>query len=322
VRFPFSSLLSLITSPHFSPTIIGDSATAFLSGIVHDRPTIFRNIINSLIDRPEIVSNSLLLKQQPCPHRIHVHKVENFEAKPNDLEETISFADFLTLFEENAYYRKSHCLEKLPIDSSLPHLIMHAGVVHYAPNRICPSIHIEFCQLPTLSIGMKGIRSILQYDRRLPLPDSPHEIHHHASVGSNNTVEAKNASDPGKHNVILQVTGARKFILFSPEYEKFLLAGQHSVDHYNISRSEAFIHAVENCSDKLEEQIAFIENSPFPSLVIPWKHRKEIILYAGDALLLPTRWWYYTEILQTGITLHWPFESDCLTEEMKKLVIA
>jgi ribosomal protein L16 Arg81 hydroxylase len=94
----------------------------------------------------------------------------------------------------------------------------------------------------------------------------------------------------------------------------------HSLTNYHVSRSLTFIHSVLEYSDHLSQQLRYINNSPYSSLAKAWPDKKEIILNPGDALLIPARWWHYTEIVETGVAMNWSFMTDCLNEEMKNIV--
>ena len=287
-----------------------DSVMAFLSGIVHKRPTVFRDVIDSIIEKPEVLRDWSLLQKQDCPHRIPIYKIDHLEAIPGIEEESFYFQDFLHAFEENPFFAKTHYLQGLNIDHFIPNLINAAGISPYAPNRLCNCVHIEYCQLPTLFIGMKGIHTALHYDRSYDTIQN----------SSTTTPIALRTNDPGKHNLFLQISGVRKFILFEPEHEKYLMPDIHSLTNYHVSRSLTFIHSVLEYSDHLSQQLRYINNSPYSSLAKAWPDKKEIILNPGDALLIPARWWHYTEIVETGVAMNWSFMTDCLNEEMKNIV--
>jgi hypothetical protein len=116
--------------------------------------------------------------------------------------------------------------------------------------------------------------------------------------------------DEGKHNLFLQVTGSRVFVLFPPSDLSALLPTRGSY-YGHISLSTTFLHSVREYSNDLEEQVKYILHSPFPTLAEPWRHRMEITLEAGDALFIPAKWWHYTYLTTPGMGLNWWFERNC-----------
>jgi ribosomal protein L16 Arg81 hydroxylase len=80
----------------------------------------------------------------------------------------------------------------------------------------------------------------------------------------------------------------------------------------HISTSTVFLHGVyEHCPiDDESKQMEYITQSSYPSLANAWPHRMEIVLKAGEALLIPARWWHMTEILEAGSAVNWWFHVD------------
>ncbi len=112
-------------------------------------------------------------------------------------------------------------------------------------------------------------------------------------------------ADPGKHNLFVQLKGSRKFVLFPPHLTSSMEPMEE--EHLNhISRSTTFLHSLEG---KEARSSAF---SRYPSLEEVWKHRIEVTLQEGDALLIPARWWHYTHVLTPGMALNWWFSRDCM----------
>lgn len=72
-------------------------------------------------------------------------------------------------------------------------------------------------------------------------------------------------------------------------------------------------------SSDFDLQIQYIHSSPFPSLAKAWPHRVEVVLEAGEALLIPAKWWHCTEILTSGTALNWWFLVD---EELEGKIVA
>jgi hypothetical protein len=129
-----------------------------------------------------------------------------------------------------------------------------------------------------------------------------HSPHHH----SRHQHKTKPPEDPGKYNLFVQLSGKRKFVLFSPEYSADLLPDRSSA-WPNVSKSTTFLHSIPRHSPILAEQLEFIRRSEFPSLSTAWFHRQEYVLTHGDVFLIPPRWWYYSEVLETGTALNWWF---------------
>lgn len=179
------------------------------------------------------------------------------------------------------------------------------GIEPLFPAALCEAIRPEACHHPTLYINMTGgIKTSLHYDRSC------------TSFSATELERTKGSTmkeDPGKHNLFVQLTGSRTFVLFPPSCTPDMIPfHERHINH--ISQSTTFLHSVSAHSSDLNEQLKFITESAFPSLVGPWQQRMEITLNAGDSLLIPARWWHYTHLHTPGIALNWWFVSNCLQQ--------
>ena len=181
----------------------------------------------------------------------------------------------------------------------------HYGIDNKLPVSLCEAIRPEACHHPTLYINMAGgIKTSLHYDRSRTTFSV-------AEIEEADASTVPQVADPGKHNIFVQLTGSRTFVLFPPNCAPDMIPFDES--HINhISQSTTFLHSVSAHSSDLKEQLNFIAASAFPSLAGPWHHRIEITLNAGDALLIPAGWWHYTHLHTPGVALNWWFARDCL----------
>jgi hypothetical protein len=122
--------------------------------------------------------------------------------------------------------------------------------------------------------------------------------------------------DPGKHNLFLQLSGIRKFVLFPPECSEDLLPMKGS-PWPNVSKTTTFVHIVNDFSSNFDLQMEFIRNSSFPSLAKAWPQRIEVFLQPGEALLIPATWWHCTQIIQSGTGINWWF---LVNEELEEKI--
>jgi hypothetical protein len=142
---------------------------------------------------------------------------------------------------------------------------------------------------------------------------------HRPSFSSQSQAQQKVApkkKDPGKHNLFLQLSGIRKFILFPPECNEDLLPMKGS-PWPNVSKTTTFVHTVNDFSSNFDLQMEFIRNSSFPSLAKAWPQRIEVFLQPGEALLIPATWWHCTQIIQSGTGINWWF---LVNEELEEKV--
>ena len=121
-------------------------------------------------------------------------------------------------------------------------------------------------------------------------------------------------NDPGKHNLFVQLTGSRKFILFPPHVTNDMMP-MDEIHLSHISQSMTFLHSIDGDMNEYDEDYYFSE---YPSLKNVWKHRIEITLQGGDALLIPARWWHCTHVLTPSIALNWWFLNDCLKTNVEE----
>ncbi len=193
-----------------------------------------------------------------------------------------------------------------------PSIYHRYGIRHLLPQLLCPQLVDYDCHHPTLYINMKGgIKTSLHFDRSCTTFTAA-EVHQknseHINSDNNNNNNDNNNDDPGKNNLFVQLTGSRTFVLFPPQYCQGGVMMPFEDYHINhISKSTTFLHSVTEHSSNLQKQLKFIEESEFPSLAGPWLHRVVICLHAGDALLIPARWWHYTVVHEPGVALNWWF---------------
>lgn len=125
--------------------------------------------------------------------------------------------------------------------------------------------------------------------------------------------------DSGKHNLFLQLSGSRRFILFPPRFYDDLLPLKGS-PWPNVSKSSTFVHTVFDHSLNHHMQMEFILNSPYPSLAKAWPYRIEVLLEAGETLFIPAQWWYCTMIVASGVAVNWWFLVDHdLEDKIRKI---
>jgi hypothetical protein len=154
-------------------------------------------------------------------------------------------------------------------------------------------VAIRQCHSPTFYIGNKGTRTSLHFDR-----SSDH------APGSSMWRE-----DAGKHNLFLQISGSRKFLLFPPDCCLHIRPDIHT-RWGHVCSSNTFIHTVSDASSDPKEQLLYIRGSPFAFLAEIWPKRTEVILHGGDAILIPAKWLHCTEILSFSVALNWWFPID------------
>jgi hypothetical protein len=177
------------------------------------------------------------------------------------------------------------------------------GIEKYLPAALCSFIRVEACHKPTLYINLAGdMHTSLHFDRSCTTFDLNNQSDDDSHDGDKH--------DPGKNNLFVQLTGSRKFVLFPPHCSEDMMPFPEK--HLNhISQSTTFLHRVAEHSPDLDQQLEFIASSQFPFLAKPWQQRLEITLQAGDALLIPTKWWHYTQLLTPSVALNWWFLKSC-----------
>jgi hypothetical protein len=223
-------------------------------------------------------------------------------SQPPFSKKKMSLKSYLQNFQKPGF---EYYLQQVDLDDELPDLIDEIGIERDLPFYLSngESVWKEFIQSMTLFIGKKGIQTSLHYDRCCPV--TKHDVNNQPR-------------DPGIFNFFLQLSGKRKIILFPPhEYDEDLLPEIFSSDDEpvlttwpHVSKSRAFIHSIEEHSSDPKEQLSFIQQSTFPSLAKAWSHRVEYILEAGDALLIPPRYWHASEILETSSAVNWWFFTE------------
>lgn len=93
-------------------------------------------------------------------------------------------------------------------------------------------------------------------------------------------------------------------VLFPPDCDLI----SHTFNRYHhVARSEDFIHTVEKISNNEDEQLRYIRRSQFPELAACWTRKIIFELVSEDFLLIPPRWWHYSEILETSTAIDWWF---------------
>jgi hypothetical protein len=290
------------------------TAEVFLQGILHSRPTTFHDLRNLLVGKADLLSNWDYLIEHHGEMKVKVAVLKDQqESKPPFESMEMSLTAFLSTCRENAEFAAMHYLQQNELHPSAAcygsftstakkTLLEAMRIAEYAPVKLCSRIATYACHLPTWYINAaKGIKTSLHFDRSSQRYTSLHE-----------NGEDEILVDEGKHNLFLQVTGSRVFVLFPPEFTSALLPTRGSF-YGHVSQSTTFLHSITEFSNDLEEQINYILLSPFPSLAEPWKHRLEITLHAGDTLLIPAKWWHYTLLTAPGMGLNWWFHKNCFT---------
>jgi hypothetical protein len=235
-------------------------------------------------------------------------------------------------------------LQQVNLSKYLPEMLRELRIPRRAPFLLSSSketLSENYCYEPTFFVGVKGVKTSLHYDlvggihprktKSTPHSSSPQKntinrsplksfwekpVNHEEQKERKKQEEIINVEeDPGKYNLFAQVSGKRKFILFSPEYYSDLLPDLGS-SWPHVSRTTVFFHSVGKHSSVLGDQMDFIRRSEFPSLATPWFHRQEYILSHGDVFLIPPKWWYISEVLETGTALNWSFFTE---REMMKM---
>ncbi len=325
---------------------------------------IYRNLTPQLIGNPAQLSNYPLLAEKYGDKQVPLTVLqEHGYSAPPFQKKTVLFGEYLspavsaqssashahhsvTSHSSPAYY-----LQQCNLQEHFPELIKEAQIAYHGPYLLMESSYLktsclikpEFCSNPTYFIGLAGTKTSLHFDRsgafshRVPTSKTSTQNYNSTTQpvsASNPLSTATNGGkspsssfyDPGKYNLLLQVSGKRKVVMFAPEYTPHLYPPEpgHSASYNSFSREDAslilfpnvsacttFVHTIEpDGRTKLEEQLQYITQGPFPSLAEAWPHRKEYVLVDGDALLIPPRWWYYSEVLETGSAINWWFLTD------------
>ncbi len=179
------------------------------------------------------------------------------------------------------------------------------GIEKLLPVELCPDIRPDACHHPTLYINMAGgIKTSLHFDRS--------QTSFTAAEMNNFRNRQQIQVDPGKNNIFVELTGSRTFYLFSPDFSEEMMVTFREGHLNHISQATTFLHSVLEHSPDFNEQLMFIKRSSFPQFTKAWANRVEITLHAGDALLIPARWWHYTLLHEPGMALNWWFLRDCL----------
>jgi hypothetical protein len=266
----------------------------FAKDVAHRHPTVYKNLGNALFQNVSLLSNYEELKTVFSSTEVKISILEDYCSKPPFTSETSTLKHFLENIFSNENYSSIHYLQQVDMEQHLSELWKASGTASFAPHALCDLISENACHSPTFYIGNKGVKTSLHYDFA-------------GYPGRPNFQE----NDPGKHNLFYQISGSRRFVLF-PDHFTVDLQPMTGSPWPHISTSTVFLHGVyEHCPiDDESKQMEYITQSSYPSLADAWPHRMEIVLKAGEALLIPARWWHMTEILEAGSAVNWWFHVD------------
>jgi hypothetical protein len=268
----------------------------FALDVAHRRPTVYDNTASLIFKDISILADYDEMAKICGGTEVKISLLSNHKSKPPFTTEITNFKSFLTHFHSDEVYASTHYLQQVDMKHHLLGLIEKAGIALDAPNLLCNGLlPYEFTHSPTFFIGAKGVQTSLHYDRANDAIIYPYHQH----------------NDFGRHNYFFQVSGSRRFILLPNRFLKDLCPLRNT-PWPNVSQCTCFLNSIyENCpEDDESKQLEYIEKSAFPELVTVWPNRMEIILRAGEALLIPARWWYTCEILETGTAVNWWFIVD------------
>lgn len=106
------------------------------------------------------------------------------------------------------------------------------------------------------------------------------------------------------HNLLVQIYGTKRVLLFSPEQSAALYPASGTVQkNTSLVKSfdhEAGVHPLPTGSDK-NDGSAF--TSPFP--LYRGAQGWEAILHAGDCLYIPHKWWHYCTTSSASCSVNW-----------------
>ena len=275
-------------------------------GIVHQLPVVFRDVVDSLVQRKEVLTNLRALALSAVGQSVIGMTIlsADQESKPPFDRTNMQLGMYINALLDVPILASGYYLQQIDMKEILPSLLIDASICSYGPCALLSAINPRYCHEPTFYIGKAGTKTSLHYDRS----------------SSEYAYSAHHSSDPGKHNVFLQISGARKFYLFQPtnaysydsgysgEYDFDSMLPSEGSAGPHISQSTTFLHTVPEGTE--HEQIQYILNSEFPSLVHAWKNRLEIILNAGHALFIPAKTWHFTRIVESGVALNWWFATE------------
>jgi len=287
-------------SRHTTCRSMASTSFGLAYGIAHECPVVFHDVVDSLVQKKDVIVDLRSLALSPVGMtaiEVTVLSAEQ-ESKPPFDRTKMMLGMFCNALLDHPQLAKGYYLQQIDLKEVLPSLLTDAAISSYGPCSLLPAIDSKYCHEPTFYIGVAGTKTSLHYDR------SSGEF----AYAQNHDVR----SDSGKHNVFLQISGSRKFYLFEPtdEDESFssMLPSEGTAGPH-ISKSMTFLHTVPEGSES--EQLQYIEDSEFPSLVYAWRNRLEITLNAGDALFIPAKTWHCTRILESGVALNWWFACEC-----------
>ena len=265
----------------------------FAKDVGYHRVVVYKCLADQLVKNQAVLTSYETLRDTYKDISLDISVLKESESRPPFQTEPTIFGTFLDHFSAHDSYSQNHYLQQIDISNYLPELLDHAGITFLAPNMLSNNIISESsCHGPTFYIGEKGIKTSLHYDRSCDVVNNP-EI-------------AEN--DPGKNNLFLQLSGKRKFILFPSHYHTDLYPSIGSTTPH-VSESTTFLHSIPYDVDE-SAQHEYLLQSQYPKLANAWPARLEIVLEAGDGLLIPARWWHYTEILEAGSALNWWFAME------------
>ncbi len=269
-----------------------DTSLSFITGVAKRRVTVFRDIASDLIERCELLKHTDKMMSRYGDDRVSITVLDNRQSKPPFTQESSTLRDHLKATASNPFYAANHYLQQVDVQSCFPRLMQDAGIPPAGPHLMHTAI--KDCHPPTLFIGSKGTRTSLHFDRS--------ERSHRSDM--------LRQDDAGKHNLFVQISGSRKFLLFPPECCRHIIPDTQNPQWGHVCKSATFIHTVSEASADPQEQLSYIKGSPYSSLAELWPRRVEVILHDGDAILIPAKWLHCTEILSFSVALNWWFPVD------------
>jgi hypothetical protein len=265
---------------------------SFITGVVQRRVTVFRNIASALIKHVDLLKNTNTLASMYGDASVRINVLEDQQSKPPFSNTMSLLRDYLKAVQSDPAYASSHYLQQVDLQSDIPLLMHNAGVPAAAPHLMHFAINESHCHPPSIFIGSKGTRTSLHFDRSCD-----------HTPGSRMWLE-----DEGKHNLFVQVSGSRKFLLFPPGCRKYM---RPDIDTRwgHVCTSTTFLHSVSRASSNPKDQLKYIRQH-CPWLAEMWPQRIEVVLKENDALLIPAMWLHCTELLSFSVAVNWWFPVD------------
>lgn len=173
--------------------------------------------------------------------------------------------------------RRAISIEQLNVFNVVPDIARAAGIPADGPRELCR--HLPPAEHTTFFAGAGGISVTMHMDRD------------HTWQGTNIM--------RGKANLFVQLSGAKRFVLFPPSVPIAAMYPYGDALHPHISRAHAAACTAKGAADLAGE---------WPLLAEQWENRVEIQLGAGDGLLIPSWWWHCTASVEDGSAVNWWFD--------------